>query len=247
MSHELKRIKVTKCADRKVNLRGISSEYDNISRGTIISAEIEYLTEQELEKKMQELSDMASLATERDIRNELIMLQLLSDDVDNDCLIGMGPNLEYTKEEESRAKSIIDRLIPSKDSSVENNIKKVDKKVEKKAQKKAEQKAKSTDDIESLFGDVEEVNLYSVEVEADKDIKNDTNKSTDNELADLLFGEEGDEKPDVATVVVEKKEEKPSIEEKEETKEKVKDKKAYQDVDLDDFEFDDFTGGMLDD
>ena len=166
----------------------------------------------------------------------------------------MGSNLEYTNEEEERIKSLVDRFVISKNSSVENNSKRIEKKVEKKTLKKAEQKAKSDEDIEDLFGRTEAGNV-EIEIDesvpsANKDISNNHVKLTDNNLSDLLFGDDDSEvEAETEKTPVTKKENKePVLEEpKKKSETKVKDKKEYKDVDLDDFKFDDFAGGMLDD
>lgn len=104
MSQNIRIKSVTKCAKRKVNLVGISSEYDNIEWGTFLTAEIAYENDEDLVKGMSELSSMARAQVEKDIRDNMIILKKMAEDDKNKCLLGMGDSIRFTEEE---AKSIL--------------------------------------------------------------------------------------------------------------------------------------------
>ena len=102
-------VKVTKHYERKVNLSGISSQYDNISHGTYIAREIEYASEEDMRNGMLEMADIVRQETEEDIRNTFIMLKGMVDDVSNDALLGLGTNLQIGKKIEKEVKKRIEK------------------------------------------------------------------------------------------------------------------------------------------
>jgi hypothetical protein len=102
MSDE-KKIKVTisKNYERKVNLSGISSQYDNITSGSFISMDVEIDKIEDAVDKMRELEKIVFNETERDVKERFIRLKEMADDEKNQMLMGIGNTLEITKDEAS--------------------------------------------------------------------------------------------------------------------------------------------------
>jgi len=93
-------IKVTKTYSRKVSLRGITSQYDNVDRGTFVTAMIGFSNEKELNEKLKQLSKLAFNETELDIADTINSIKKMCQDESNQALVGLGPNLEPRKLEE---------------------------------------------------------------------------------------------------------------------------------------------------
>ena len=89
--------KVTKSYARKVSLKGITSQYDNIECATYISAPVEWADEEDFNKKLNILTKKVQSETERDIAVATQSLIDLSRDDKNSALIGNGDNIEAVK------------------------------------------------------------------------------------------------------------------------------------------------------
>lgn len=89
--------KVTKNYSRKVSLKGITSQYDNVTCGTFIYAPIEWIDEKDFNSKMEVLAKKVKDETERDIASAIGSLMDMAKDENNSALVGNGDNLEYTK------------------------------------------------------------------------------------------------------------------------------------------------------
>lgn len=90
-------IKVTKSYTRKVNLKAVSSQYDNIECGTIMSANIEFKDQNELNEKCIKLAEKIRRETERDIANNIQNLMDLAKDDSNSALLGLGNKISSDK------------------------------------------------------------------------------------------------------------------------------------------------------
>jgi len=232
---EPRTMKVTKCAERKVNLEGISSRYDNISCGTIISYEFEFTTEEELQETIRGVSELAVVQTETDIRNNLIMLKVLNEDIDNDCLLGNGPNLEYTDQEIENAKVLIARTKKLEKRKEEKQIEKTDSQKEEKEEKKEKKKEKKKeeidldiDDDDILFGGTESVDDVLAEEE--------TASITNADDVDLF----GDDDEDESLIP-------PATSNSEGVYDSLPAEKKEENEKEEEIDFADFTGGILDD
>jgi len=94
---EEKLFRVTKSYTRKVSLKGISSQYDNITCGTFISTPIQWSDEEDLNKKLEMLTTKVQKETEKDIAVAIGNIMELASDSKNSALVGEGENIEYVK------------------------------------------------------------------------------------------------------------------------------------------------------
>lgn len=82
--------KVSKTYSRKVSLKGLSSKYDNIECGTMITVPIEFEDAKELSIKLQNLQKAVMDETEKDISKTISNLFEMSKDVKNNAVLGIG-------------------------------------------------------------------------------------------------------------------------------------------------------------
>ncbi len=88
---------ITKSYGRKISLRGVTSQYDNIEHGTFQTAEVEYETEEELQELRKELAVQLRKDVEEDIKNSIAGILAMKLDPKNSVLLGLGFQ-EKTKE-----------------------------------------------------------------------------------------------------------------------------------------------------
>ena len=131
-----KTITISKRYERKVNLSSISSAYDNILLGTFGSQDVEYSSEEELEKAVNKLSKFVIKSTENDIKEKIKELFGISQEGKNNAFIG-------------KTGSILEEVGVKTNNPVKPVEKKVEQKVEKKSIKELDE------DIDDLFGDLE--------------------------------------------------------------------------------------------
>lgn len=112
MSENKKRFyaKVTKTYSRKVGLRGITSQYDNIDRGTFVTAIVGFKDENEFKEKCRFLSRLVTQETEEDIAETLQMIKKMANDENNQALVGLGPNMEAKEMLETDIDGLADLL-----------------------------------------------------------------------------------------------------------------------------------------
>lgn len=85
--------KVTKSYSRKVSLKGITSQYDNIDCGTFVTAIMECENIEEFDDKCKTLFDKVRTETERDIATSLRSLMDTAKEPENSALVGMGDDI----------------------------------------------------------------------------------------------------------------------------------------------------------
>ena len=83
-------MRVTKHYSRKVNLKAISSRYDNVELGTFVSATIECEDEKQFNEKTAILAEEVRLETERDIEMAIRNLIDMSKDNSHSAVLGLG-------------------------------------------------------------------------------------------------------------------------------------------------------------
>lgn len=241
---------VTKSAKRKVNLVGISSEYDNIEWGTFITADINYTDDKDFQEAVDKLSTMTRNAIERDIRNHIIVMKEMAKDKNNQIKLGLGNSLEYTEEEAANLmgdSSVADE--PSVDAfpeTEEKPKKKTTKKTPKKAVKKEEPKPEpkpepeGMDDINDLlFGgsepDTEEPKEAKKTPKKEPDpVKQDVSEPVEDGIGNLDFLDDSDKAEEKSEDLFEdqKKADEDSSEE-------------FEEVDLDEFDFEEGAGDIF--
>jgi len=253
---EMKVRSITKSAKRKVNLQAISIEYDNIEWGTFITADIAYETEEEFALANDLLATKARKAVERDIRNYFIVLQHMSKDKRNEALIGNGSSLAIN---DGEIDLLLDESIqplpadPTEDDKT--NIKEESPKKKKETKKKETKKKDPEPEIieddsnledinDLLMGDAEEEEVKPIKEEPKLAEPKPKEKKTeeDDGMDDLDFlddlGINSDDKSEV------KKKEEPEELDEDEPDEKSTE---YEEVDLEEFDFNDAAGDLFDD
>ena len=90
--------KITKSYSRKVSLKAVSSQYDNIECGTYISAEFNFNDQKDLDKKMEALGEKVYLETERDISVVMNNLIEAAEDPKNSAVLGLGKQITVNKD-----------------------------------------------------------------------------------------------------------------------------------------------------
>ena len=80
---------ITKNYSRKVNLRYISSRYDNVEFGGLVAASVEYDTEEELSEFKRKLSNDLREDIEKDIKDSIDSLIARKEDPDQYYLLGL--------------------------------------------------------------------------------------------------------------------------------------------------------------
>jgi len=233
---------VTKSVKRKVNLKCVSSNYDNIEWGTFLTAEIAYENDDELIRGMEKLSKMARDAVDFDIRNNLIVLKVMAEDNDNQALLGNGSSLQFSKEE---AAELIEKNLPEF-SEKKTKPKKTKAKVKSKTKDKAEPEFNPESvveideddmmDIDDLLGTSREKTTVSKpkpKSKPESDLKQKPEKEDDGlEGLDFLDVDEEEKsfKPDPE----------PSLPQPEQKKD------DYEEVDLEEFDFNSAAGDLFD-
>ena len=122
----MSKVKVTKSYSRKVNLRGISSRYDCIELGSYLSAEIECVDEDDLNKKSEALALKVRKETEKDIFSAMKNLISLSKDSKNSVLLGIGNDVESSGAASSQIEGFDDLIKESENMSIPDGIKEVE-------------------------------------------------------------------------------------------------------------------------
>jgi hypothetical protein len=92
------RINISKKCERKVNLSGISNQYDNITVCTFVSKSIEGCSEEKLRDELRKLHWICFEENERDIKAQLLELKGMSEDKNNLVLMGTGRTLNGVTE-----------------------------------------------------------------------------------------------------------------------------------------------------
>jgi len=86
--------KVAKSYKRKVSLKGVTSQYDNVEVGTFISILVSFDDIPELMKKCDGLAAKVFESSERDMKVNIQNVIEMTKDPSNSALVGLGPNLE---------------------------------------------------------------------------------------------------------------------------------------------------------
>src|ERR1035437_979759 len=92
------RINISKKCERKVNLSGISNQYDNITVCTFVSKSIEGCSEEKLRDELRKLHWICFEENERDIKEQLLELKGMTEDKNNLVLMGTGRTLNGVTE-----------------------------------------------------------------------------------------------------------------------------------------------------
>lgn len=82
--------KITKTCERKVNLSGVSSRYDNIALSTMLEAEIAYSNPEEFHKISKALAEEARRQVDDGIKDYIVDLTKQAEDPDNHPSLGLG-------------------------------------------------------------------------------------------------------------------------------------------------------------
>jgi hypothetical protein len=261
MAAEFKVKNIVKAAKRKVNLRSISSEYDIIEHGSILSAEVVYEDEADLLEASRRIANLARKCVDEDIRNNIIALKEMAKDIKKGAELGISKEIEYSEEE---AKKIIsdDYDFIGRDIDIQNEASKlVEKEIED--PEKVSLNISLDEEDSALLDD-----LLTGEAKNNKESKKEVKEKTKESLKLGLEEEtEDEEKSNIKDVddldfssendlgflndvigIEENSEEDKSEENKKETnnkKEDVSESKLYEEVDLDDFHEEDAAGDLF--
>jgi len=93
--------KITSSYNRKVSLKAISSQYDNITQGTFITCYITFENQEEFDKKIATISKKARDLTEIEIGRSMINLMEMAKDPKNEVVLGLGLGIDHQKYLES--------------------------------------------------------------------------------------------------------------------------------------------------
>lgn len=91
-------VKVTKYYERKVSLKPITSQYDNITSGTVVETYLSYDNQEDFDKKCEALSKKVVAQTEADIARELIDLAKKSKITEKKFFVGVGNDARIKEE-----------------------------------------------------------------------------------------------------------------------------------------------------
>ena len=89
--------KLTASYNRKVNLRAVSSQYDNIAEGLYATCWITFEDKEDFDKKAAALSYLVRHATENEIGKSISNLLKMSKDEDNGALLGINEKIDREK------------------------------------------------------------------------------------------------------------------------------------------------------
>ena len=107
--------KVAKSYSRKVSLKSISSQYDNIECGTFVSSVISFDGEEEFNKKAGIIAQKAFSETERDIAQAMIELAEAKKKDPKSASLGLGDNLSAKDFMESQIEGLEELLETDED------------------------------------------------------------------------------------------------------------------------------------
>lgn len=87
-------IRVTKSYTRKVSLKSLTSQYDNVECGTVMTALISFSDEKEFDNKMQVFDKLVIKTTENEMHSVIENVAQMTQDVENKALVGLGSSLQ---------------------------------------------------------------------------------------------------------------------------------------------------------
>jgi hypothetical protein len=82
---------------RKVNLKSISTQFDNIDQSFHASCIISFESPEEFKRKSEILSNAVRDITEKEVGKTISKLFEMKEDTSNNALLGLGVNIEHKK------------------------------------------------------------------------------------------------------------------------------------------------------